>query len=85
MTEDRKIIEREREWLMEQPQFQRFLLDVLEQSGIGVASREERQSLFLEGKRSLGLHIFRLFGDDPFAVIATALQARKTNPERSEQ
>ena len=66
--------------LYAQPAFRRFLLDVAKQSGIDRTTREEQQSLHLEGKRSLGLEILSMFADDrgPFGVIADGLEAQNS-------
>lgn len=74
-----KIRGDDRKRLMKQPEFHRFLFDIIEASAIARTSREEQQSLHMEGKRSLGLEILGWFSDgaDPFDAMQIALEARK--------
>jgi hypothetical protein len=79
MTPEDKLRKEDREWLMQQPQFRRHLFEFLSASGIYRVTREEQQSLFLEGKRSLGLEILGWFSAEtaePYDAIASALAAR---------
>lgn len=77
---EQKVRDDDHAKLYAQPAFRRFLLDVADQSGIARTTREEQQSLHLEGKRSLGLEILSMFADDrgPFGVIADGLEAQNS-------
>lgn len=68
------------QWLLAQPQFQRFLFEFYRASGITRFTREEQARLFHEGKRSLGLEILGWFSAtpaDPDDAIALAIEAGK--------
>jgi len=82
---DDKVRDDDRAALYEQPEFQRFLFDIMVSSAIARPSREAQQSLLLEGKRALGLEILGWFSNDaePFDVIAQAIKAQ-TQFTRSE-
>lgn len=75
---EQKVREDDRRKLYAMPEFRRFLLDVAHSSAISKSTREEQQSLHLEGKRSLGLDILSWFQDGrgPFGVIADGLEAQ---------
>ena len=62
---------------MAQPEFRRFLFEILEASAITRFAREGEQSLLMEGKRSLGLEILGWFSKsaDPLDTIASAIGA----------
>ena len=79
MTAEEKLRKEDRAWLMEQPQFKRALFEIYSAAAICRVTREEQQSLFLEGKRSLGLEILGWFSAEaePHDVIAIAIEARK--------
>lgn len=66
MTPEQKIRQEDREWLIQQPQFLRFLyFEIYRESGITAFTREESQRLFNEGRRSLGLQILGSFSGTP--------------------
>lgn len=70
----------DRDWLLQQPQFQRHLFEIYRAAGITRFTREEQQRLFHEGKRSLGLEILGWFSAqaaDPDDAIALAIEAGK--------
>lgn len=70
----------ERDWLIQQPQFQRVLFEIYKAAGITRFTREEQQRLFQEGKRSLGLDILGWFSAtpaEPDDAIAMAIEAGK--------
>lgn len=74
----KEILRADREWLAQQPQFQRFLFEFYRSSGITRFTREEQQRLFHEGKRSLGLEILGWFSAtpaEPDDAIASAIKA----------
>ena len=80
MRAEDKLWKEDRDWLVEQPQFRRFLFEFYTESGITRISREEQQRLFLEGKRSLGLEILGWFSAtpaEPNDAIALAIEAGK--------
>lgn len=72
-------IKEDRDWLMQQPEFLRFVyFEILSASGIYDRTREEPNVLRLEGRRSLGLDILgRLSAENgaPHDVIAQAIEA----------
>lgn len=71
--------EDDRNHLYDQPEFRRFLFDIVDASAIARISREEQQSLLLEGKRSLGLEILAWFSSnnsEPFDVISASIEAQ---------
>ena len=73
-----KLLAEDREWLMQQPQFQRHLFEFQSAAGIYASTREEQHALYMEGKRSLGLEILGWFTAEkaePYDVIATVLEA----------
>lgn len=79
MTPEEKLRREDREWLLHQPQFKRLLFEILSASGITRFTREEQQSLFSEGRRSLGLEILDWFSAEkaePYDVIASAIASR---------
>lgn len=74
-----RLLAEDREWLMRQDQFLRFLFELYSAAGITRISREEQQRLFLEGKRSLGLEILGWFSAEaaePNDVIASIIAAK---------
>lgn len=74
----KEILRADREWLVQQPQFQRLLFEIYRASGITRFTREEQQRLFHEGKRSLGLEILGWFSATPVEpddAIASAIEA----------
>jgi hypothetical protein len=78
MTPQQKIQQEDRKWLLEQPQFLRFLFEFYRAAGITRFTREEQQRLFHEGKRSLGLEILGWFSGtpaEPDDAIAAAIEA----------
>ncbi len=74
---EQKVRADDRAWLVKQPQFQRFLLDITEASGISRTTHEEPNALRMEGKRSLGLDILGWFAEDgdPLSAMCEAKQA----------
>lgn len=76
---EQKVRADDRKWLIEQPQFRRFLFDTIEASAITRISREAQQSLLLEGKRALELEMLAWFSEEatPYDVIALAIEASK--------
>lgn len=73
-----KIRRADNDWLIQQPQFRRFLFEFYRSAGITVFTREEQQRLFHEGKRSLGLEILGWFSAtpaEPDDAIALAIEA----------
>ena len=78
MTPHDKVQRDDREWLAQQPQFQRTLFEIYRAAGITRFTRDEQQRLFHEGRRSLGLEILGWFSatpaepDDAIASIITA-------------
>lgn len=79
MSPEEKIRKEDHDILMALPQFRRHLFEILSASGIYRPTREEQHSLFLEGKRSLGLEILGWFSAEkaePIDVIQTAIDAR---------
>ena len=79
MSAERDLQREDREWLIQQPQFQRTLFEIYRQSGITRFTRDEHQSLFQEGKRSLGLEILGWFSAtpaEPDDVIASVIAAK---------
>jgi hypothetical protein len=78
MTPRDKIREEDQAWLAKQPQFWRFLFEFYQAAGITRFTREEQQSLFHEGRRSLGLEILGWFSGtpaEPDDAIAAAIEA----------
>lgn len=75
---DRLLVE-DRAHLMAQPQFRRLLFEIYSAAGITRFTREEQQSLFHEGRRSLGLEILGWFAAsaaEPDDAILAAITAR---------
>ncbi len=68
----------DRDHLWSQPQFKRFLFELLDLAAITRTTREEQHALFLEGKRSLGLEILGWFSAEvePHDVIASVISSR---------
>ncbi|WP_283419233.1 hypothetical protein [Sphingopyxis sp. Geo48] len=74
----KEVLRADRDWLIQQPQFQRFIFEFYRESGITRCTREEQQRLFHEGKRSLGLEILGWFSAtpaEPNDAIALAIKA----------
>ena len=72
-------------YLMERPEFRRFLFEFYRATGITRFTREEQQRLFHEGKRSLGIEILGWFSAtpaEPDDVIMTVIEAgRQSTPK----
>lgn len=74
-----KQLKDDREWLMQRPEFLRFLyFEILSGADIYSRTREEPNVLYLEGRRSLGLDILSRCSAEtgaPHDVIAAAIEA----------
>lgn len=67
----------DRRLLYAQPEFRRFLFEILEASAITRIAREGEVALLMEGRRSLGLEILGWFSKsaEPLDVVASAISA----------
>lgn len=82
------LLDEDRVWLMDQPQFRRFFFDILERSGMWTPSRYAQTSDLHhhEGRRALGLELLgelqRLDPNVQLHVIVENVRAQESMNER---